>query len=120
MKRTYCKVTLEKHGIQIPVTALLDTGNFLVEPISGKPVSVLEETYLAGYLPESEWEDGFRLIPYRSVGRRHGLMRGLIFDRMEVRRGRKCACVREPVIGLVRGILGGEKGYQMLLNMKML
>lgn len=120
MKRTYCKVTLEKHGIRIPVTALLDTGNFLVEPISGKPVSVLEETYLAGYLPESEWEDGFRLIPYRSVGRRHGMMRGLVFDQMEVKRGRKYACVEEPVIGLVRGIFGENRQYQMLLHSKLL
>lgn len=116
MKRTYCKVTLGKNGFWIPVTAILDTGNFLVEPISGKPVSVMEENYLAEYLPKSEWENGFRLIPYRSIGRRHGMMRGLTFDCMEIRAGRRCVRVEQPVIGLVRGILPQEGSYQMLLH----
>lgn len=106
--------------VTVPLTALLDTGNFLVEPISGKPVSVLEEAYLLPYFSRKELAQQFRLIPYRSVGRSHGVMQGVIFDRMDLQKGRKKKSIKEPMIGIVRGTISANGAYQMLLHSDLL
>ena len=56
------------------VNALIDSGNSLTEPISGKPVSVVDGKVLRGI-----WKDepvGYRVIPYHSIGRKHGILQG--------------------------------------------
>lgn len=107
-------------GVYIPLRAILDTGNFLVEPLSGKPVSVLEETYLLRYLSRGEIYRQFRLIPYRSLGRRHGVMQGVVFDRMELHKGRKRKVIDRPMVGIMRGFLPERGEYQMLLHSDLL
>lgn len=79
-KNTICKATLCRKGASMTVTSLIDSGNSLVEPISGKPVSVVEERVLRGL-----WKDsvqGFRAIPYHSIGKKHGIMEGYLLPEL--------------------------------------
>jgi len=74
MPQMVCSVKLETDMGKIEVNALIDTGNLLIEPISKKPVSVLDENSMralfGGELPEY-----YRVVPYTSVGRKHGLLK---------------------------------------------
>ena len=80
-----CRATLVSRSNRVTVEALLDSGNGLVEPISGKPVSVIEpEVYRALW---GEGEQPFRAIPYHSVGKRHGIMRGYLVTGLELEIG---------------------------------
>ena len=77
-----CKVTLIYGGIRVSVSALLDSGNSLREPVSGKPVSVIDAK-----IYRSLWKDEqrpYRAIPYHSVGTSRGILRGYLLPQMEV------------------------------------
>ena len=87
------------------LTALVDTGNTLTDPVSGQPVVVAEGERLGQLFPQGkrpslvdlrnptgaltrlgtgEWKSRFRLLPYRSVGVDHGLLLAVRVDRMEL------------------------------------
>ena len=56
------------------IHALVDSGNTLTEPISGAPVSVLDARIFYRLWPEGL--PGFRVIPYHSVGKKSGILKG--------------------------------------------
>lgn len=85
------------------LTALVDTGNTLTDPTSGRPVMVAEGDSLASLFPNEkrprpedlldpaggmarlgtgEWRSRFRLLPYRAVGVDRGLLLALRVDRV--------------------------------------
>lgn len=93
----------------IYVNALYDTGNSLVEPMTGKPVSVIDET-IAGKLDKEKLKTLF--IPYNSVGRQHGMLEGFWAESLELN-GR---VVRNPVIAIYSGKLSQKDQYNMILH----
>ena len=77
-----CQVTLAREGVSVKIAALIDSGNTLVEPISGKPVSIVEEKVF-----RSLWGSGgqgYRAIPYHSIGKRHGILEGYLLPELWV------------------------------------
>ena len=56
-------------------------GNHLVEPVTGKPVSII-----AAADAKRVWERGRQASddPYRAVGTKSGMLPGILFDRMEI------------------------------------
>lgn len=84
MEHSLCRAVLSLDGKRVEATALVDSGNSLTEPISGKPVSIVERK-----LFDSLWEktpEGFRAIPYHSVGKKRGIMPGFLLPglRLEI------------------------------------
>ena len=94
-------VRLSLLGRQLELTALVDTGNTLSDPVSGQPVLVAEGESLAGLFPREHrpgpedlrdpaggmarlgrgaWRGRFRLLPYRSVGMDRGLLLAVRVD----------------------------------------
>lgn len=79
-----CRVTLYgADGRSVQVEGLVDTGNSLREPISGRPVAVLERRVWEELYPEKE-PFGMRIIPYHSVGKSAGVLTGYPMKRLEV------------------------------------
>lgn len=70
-----CRATLCRNGVKMTVEALVDSGNSLFEPVSGKPVSVVDRELFRGLWGEAEAEV-FRAVPYHSIGKRRGILRG--------------------------------------------
>ena len=125
-------------GRQIRLSALLDTGNQLVEPLSQLPVVVVEAGAMRNYLPanlftavissddiilskltaqlDPEWSARLRMIPFNSVGRTHGLMLGVRPDYIEVRKKNGNMRLNSAVIGLVNRVLSKEGKYEALLH----
>lgn len=58
---------------KVKMNCLLDTGNCLVEPISGKAVCVISSTVAQGIWQE---DAPCRVIPYQCIGQKKGIMRG--------------------------------------------
>jgi len=76
-KPLHCPVTLviEKEGEQksVETYGLIDSGNSLIEPISGKPVSVIDQSVY-----EKLWEEEpllWRPVPYHSIGKKRGILK---------------------------------------------
>lgn len=126
----YYEVELCVGDTKKSATALMDTGNHLREPVSHKPViladitlagellgektcKAIKDFYLTGNLTEAE---GLRLIPYHSVGRKHGILAAVFIDsliiRMEqgvIERNGVCVAITEDAIS------SGEE-YLVILN----
>lgn len=80
-KENYCLVYLQKGDKKMKVEALVDTGNSLMEPVSGKPVSILDyglaRQLFGGTLPEF-----YRVVPFRSIGKKNGILKCFEVPRM--------------------------------------
>ncbi len=93
------KLTLGERKLEL--TALVDTGNTLTDPVSGQPVMVAEGECLSSLFPSTHrprledlrdpaggmarlgtgaWRGRFRLLPYRSVGMDRGLLLAVRVD----------------------------------------
>lgn len=92
---------------KISVNGLVDTGNFLKDPISGKPVFIISERMAMKFLPkeiielmtkkDTKWEsiyeemmntefaDRVRLIPFHSIGKSNGMLLGIRSDRATIK-----------------------------------
>lgn len=89
----------------VALTALVDTGNTLTDPVSGRPVVVAEGERAGPLFPREHrpgpgdltdptaalarlgtgaWRGRFRLLPYRSVGVDRGLLLAVRLDELEL------------------------------------
>lgn len=109
-----CKVDLYLNNKVYQVKALIDTGNSLRDPISGQPVSVLEQK-IAKKLLEEKKEKNFRYVPYRTIGKSNGVLPVFYIDRMCVQRDADY-WVDTPLIGISEEIISAEGEYEMILN----
>lgn len=111
----YCQVTL--YGAEeLKVDALVDTGNTLQEPVSGKPVAVLDKEIFDRVFRGSA--EGFRVVPYRSIGKKHGIMPAYLLNCIKVETEDDCVECHEIYIGLCEDILSENNSYKMILNPK--
>ena len=78
----YCDVVLQGAEETLRIHALVDSGNTLTEPISGAPVSVLDARVFYRLWPEGL--SGFRAIPYHSVGKKSGILKGYPVPQMTI------------------------------------
>jgi len=96
-QRKYVRVHMEYLGNVHQVTALVDTGNTLTDPISGTQVIVAgaEAAMVLLGLSENQLRDpigtmqtvgmpGLRLIPYRSVGNSMGMLLAAKMDSVRI------------------------------------
>lgn len=120
-------------GRWVALTALVDTGNTLTDPVSGRPVMVAEGERAKELFPRDhrpgpgdlrdptsalprlgtgEWSRRFRLLPYRSVGVERGLLLAVRVDELELN-GRG----RGPVlVALSPTPVSDGGGYQALIG----
>lgn len=118
----------------------LDTGNSLRDPLTNKPVIVAEYEFLKDCLPEdfkkaiesqtdeqkllddliiSSWSTRMRLIPFTSIGKKHGMLIGVRADEVKLDLGNKPSQFNDLVVGIYRGKLTSGGKYQMLIPTEM-
>ncbi len=129
------------NGQTASLKALIDTGNDLREPISGKPVLVVEYKAVQALLPLSlrqlwqehaasdpsqilananqqvslNWQKRLRLIPFASIGKNHGLLLGFQPDQILIYHNQEQHFNNQVIIALYDYPLG--KGhYQAVMN----
>ena len=78
-----CRVTLKHGRTRMEVEALYDTGNSLRDPVSGKPVSIVDTDILRELLDGSETENLPRFVPYRTISQ-EGILQAYVLDEMEL------------------------------------
>ena len=110
-----------KHGGKsVTMTALVDTGNTLRDPISGAPVVVADaqagETLLSltreqllHPVETMAQVSGLRLIPYHAVGQPAGMLIGIKAERVEIN-GKRTDCM----VAFAPQSIGAGRDYQAL------
>lgn len=110
----FCNVQITLNNVKISVTAFIDNGNGLIEPVSKKPVSIIEKDALCEktvFLPEK-----YRAIPFHALGTDKGILDGYEADEMKIRRGTENYVIHKPVIALCKESVSGNRKYQMILH----
>ena len=111
-------VELVEGNIRIIICALIDSGNTLYDPISAKPVSIVERAVLEGRVSLSKPEK-YRLVPYHTLGSR-GLMQAIQIDRMIIRQDGQDVQVEKPLLGIYDSSVTQTGSYQMILHPELL
>lgn len=113
------RVCMKCSGKWIETEAFLDTGNQLFEPITEKPVSIIEESVIEVMRPY-EQQAGFCVIPYHSLGKKNGMMWGFTIEEMVIRNALQERKLTEVVVGVYKGRISSDGKYQMILHPKLL
>lgn len=130
-------------GRRVACTGLLDTGNHLEDPLTGAPVLVVELAAVGPLLPpglaeiyrreghlvsepavralaEGSWNARFRLLPFSTLGQRHGLFLGFRPDGVTVTEGGQRRQVREVTVAVSPDRLSSAGEYQALIHPQLL
>lgn len=120
--KQYLPITISHRGKTVHLTALVDTGNTLRDPVSGLSVLVVDaaagEKLLSLTLQQlqhpidtlsSGGYPGLRLIPYTAVGQTNGLLLGLRVERLLI--GGK---QEDMIVAFAPHKLGAGKAFQAL------
>lgn len=131
------KISFDQREIYLP--ALVDTGNYLHDPISNMPVVVVEFSAVKEILPaeiqeifiksrendlacvtgivsNSTWNSRFRLIPFTSLGKENGMLIGFRPDFIEVGDEADKKDIREVIVGIYNRALARNASYKALLS----
>lgn len=105
-KSNICRVILTGNDGKMKIAALLDSGNSLIEPISGKPVSVVEKSVFYGLWKEPP--QLYRAIPYHSIGKQKGILKGYLLPEIQIEVDGICKTCKEVYIAVSEESITGE------------
>ncbi|MDH7576423.1 MAG: sigma-E processing peptidase SpoIIGA [Bacillota bacterium] len=132
-------VRIKMQGHEVKVDGLVDTGNQLVDPLTGAPVIIVEYDVLAPFLPASVknifssggevdavklsesfqaegWLLPFRLIPFTTIGKRHGMLVGFKPTEVSIFTGDQQVRKNNVVVGIYSRRLSPKGTYRALLH----
>ncbi len=112
-----CRIILYQKGSCCEIRGLWDTGNELKDPLSEKPVCILEQSTIEKLTGEKENLKGFRLIPYRTVGK-SGVMPVFELEKMYI--VQKKQWIYHPLVGICEEQISEQGMYQMIINPEIL
>ena len=133
-KDMFCNITLNSSNKKTKITAIIDTGNFLRDPITKIPVIVVEKDKLNELLPEiildnvtniingknvelGEYASKIRAIPFKSLGKENGLLLGIKMDEVEVEYQDTNYQIKNVIIGIYNGTLSRNEKYSGLIGL---
>lgn len=108
--RSKCRVVLYTSTGTYELQALLDTGNELVDKVSGKGVNVIDKALADKILSEEEMKT-IRYVPYQSIGKA-GVLPAVRITSMTI----KDYQIDNPIIGISERDISTKASYQIILN----
>lgn len=113
-EETVVTAELAEGEVRIVTAALIDSGNTLYDPVSRKPVSVVERRVLEGRI-DLDRPERFRLIPYHTLGGR-GLMQAIEIEKMKVKKEGQEFLLEHAILGIYDGKVTENGSYQLILH----
>ena len=133
----YCNIKVSNEGKVEQIRAIIDTGNFLKDPITNSPVVIIEKNSLNNLLPQNilentnkimngqyEFEEDelryvsrFRVLPFSSLGKQNGMLLGFKVDRIETEINDERIIRDDVIIGIYEKKLSGKKEYEGLIGL---
>lgn len=107
---------LEKN---VKVKALVDTGNHLSEPISGKPVCLISEK-MARVIEKAFLREKYRAVPYTSVGKKRGVLAAYELPYIILEETYRETKVEHVFFAICNAGISEESPYQIVLHPRLL
>ena len=133
-KDMYRNIKIPLDGKETNITAIIDTGNFLKDPITKIPVIIIEKEKLYNIFPAKILENiaeiingvdidlgnfasKIRIIPFKSLGKENGILLGIKIDEIEVNYQEVNHDLKNIIIGIYNGKLSKNGKYSGLVGM---
>ena len=138
-KDMYCDVEIKINNTKIETKAMIDTGNFLKEPITNTPVIVVEHTLLYECIPKEilnhlesilggdfseipenikeEYMPKLKVIPFSSLGKQNGMLLGIKAEMVIVKHEEEKENTN-VIIGIYNKSLTKRGEYRALLGIE--
>lgn len=110
----FCMVELEGDENKIRVPGLFDTGNGLIEPVSGKPVAILEEEVWQK-MKHAKRPEKYKIIPFHSIGKENGILEGYEVENIRIEYETGARELSSVLIAVFKGKLSVKGEYQIIL-----
>lgn len=132
-----CSLKIQIDDNEKFIKSIIDTGNFLKEPITKNPVIVVEKDALKDLIPDyiinnlekiikgedieiQEYVSRIRIIPFSSLGKQNGILLGIKGDLLIVNLEEKDIYIKNFIIGIYDGVLSKTGKYQALIGLEIL
>ncbi len=110
-------VILRICGEQITCRGLMDSGNSLYEPITRRPVIIVERELLERHgIAEPE---KYFAIPYHAIGTQNGILKGVLADELEIPGQQGEKRWQKVMLGIYEGKISRQDEYQVILHPKL-
>lgn len=138
----FCNIEIIFNKKSTTIKAMIDTGNLLKDPISAMPVIVVEARELVNIIPEQiinniskivggeeenvidyieqEYISKFRVIPFSSLGKQHGLLLGFKADKIIIKTEENEKDLDKIIIGIYDKSLTKNGLYTGLIGLDIL
>lgn len=102
----------------VELQALVDTGNSLTDPVTGKPVAVIEKDAMRDILNNIDdyTKVKYHLIPFRTVGCDDGMIEVITVDIMYIYDEKSTLSLKNVLVGLSDNRLSSQGRFQALIN----
>ncbi|WP_425446994.1 sigma-E processing peptidase SpoIIGA [Dethiothermospora halolimnae] len=141
-EKLFIPIEINLNNRNVKLNALVDTGNSLKDPISDRPVIIVEFKAIQDLLPikvqdiflkykennldvvstvmsKSNREISFRLIPFKSIGKDNGMLLGFKPDKV-ILRDEDNKILSEIIVGIYNNSLSPNHEYMALLHPEIL
>lgn len=108
------EVMIRLKGKEIRLKALLDTGNSLTEPTTGKKVTVVEKKIISSF--NDVKVDKIYIIPYKSLGKENGILYGIQVDEIIIKYDNYQKTLDNAIVGIYNGKLSRDNRYNAILH----
>lgn len=137
-KDLYYTIKFRIEESEIETKAMLDTGNFVKEPITNAPVVIVESSLLEEVLPkeilnnleeilsgdfknvpkeiQEKYSLKLRCIPYKSLGKENGMLLGIKIKQIEIEKEDEKYILQNPIIGIYNKSFTKRGEYRALLG----
>ncbi len=109
------RVYVPSLGQEIRISALVDTGNHLSDPLSGAPVSVISGK-IAGCMASCLSQEKFHAVPYRSVGKQSGILPAYELPEVLIEDAGGTLKREHVIVAVCDTGISEESEYQMILH----
>ncbi|MFI3201655.1 MAG: sigma-E processing peptidase SpoIIGA [Eubacteriales bacterium] len=112
-------VSLRNGEKNLEVVGLMDTGNSLIDPISKKPVCMIDGNLIEGREVNGVIK-GFCVIPFHSVGKKHGVLEGFEVDEVTILYNGVSVVHKDVLVAVAPNDITSNGAYQMILHPQLL
>ena len=138
----YCHIRIKLNQKEIETKAMIDTGNFLKEPITNTPVIVVEHTLLYDCIPKEilnhlenilggdfseipenvkeEYMSKLKVIPFSSLGKQNGMLLGIKAEEIVIKNEEENKTQENVIIGIYNKSLTKRGEYRALLGIELM
>ena len=125
-KDLLCDLKIKICGKTIQTKAFLDSGNSLKEPITGKPVIIIEKRELSKIIDLNKIENfeggdenlHISIIPFKSIGNQNGIMLGIKSEYVKIKFEDEILQRKNVILGICEKRIG--KHYSALVGLDLL